>query len=159
MPKMRLHWKERMSAAENAHAALPALLKAYFAEGRKVITAAPDSAELHRFRLHTKRVRYTLEMFRNCYGVGLERYLAALRQLQDHLGAMSDCATSRTLIRAAAPRGSPERGRAERLLAANLKRKLSDLRRTWRGTFDAPGEERRWCNYLARARKVRRIPE
>jgi CHAD domain-containing protein len=150
MAKERPRWNKNWSAGENARSVLPALLRVYFNEGRKVIGAAPNSADLHRFRLRGKRVRYTLEMFRGCYGPGLERYLAALRQLQDHLGVMNDCATTRALLRAMTPKASPERARVEGLLDAILKMKRSDLRREWRESFDAPGQERRWRNYLAR---------
>jgi CHAD domain-containing protein len=159
MPKEKTRWNESSSAGENARAALPALLGAYFSEGRKAMGAAPTSAGMHRFRLHTKRVRYTLEMFQGCYGPGLERYLAALRQIQDHLGAMNDCATTRALVRAKAPKSSPERARMERFLKGDWKRRRADLRRSWGQVFDKEGEERRWRNYLARELTRHERPE
>ncbi|MEI9973986.1 MAG: CHAD domain-containing protein [Ignavibacteriota bacterium] len=52
------------------------------------------TAELHVIRLATKRVRYTLELFRPCYGPGLELRITSLQRLQQLLGEVNDCAAA-----------------------------------------------------------------
>jgi CHAD domain-containing protein len=143
MPKHE--WDGRESVAENARRKLPPLAKSYFEEGRLLMRGGWSSAEFHQFRLRTKRLRYTLEMFRSCYGPGLERCLGALRGLQDFLGEISDCATIEQLTRR-----SRDRRRIDRLLAARTRAATRGLKKHWREEFDRPGEEQRWTGYLAR---------
>ena len=116
---------------------------------------APSPAAMHRFRLHTKALRYTVELFRPCYGPGLDLRLAALRKIQDCLGAMSDYATTKDLIASKLPRGDPERLRLSRLLTARTRRKCAELRRYWGQSFDKRGEQQRWRTYLSRPRTPR----
>ena len=40
----------------------------------------------------------------------------------------------------------------DRVLTARAKRKSLEFRRYWRQTFDKPGEDQRWMNYLSRPR-------
>ena len=150
MAKTNITWDEASSAVQNARAKLPKLIGAYFGEGRKLMDPSTSPAVMHRFRLETKAVRYTLELFRACYGPGLGRYLTALARIQDFLGAINDCETTRDLIASKLPAGSADRIQMERILTACMRRKWSELRRYWRQTFDRPGEERRWLNYLSR---------
>lgn len=147
----RVKWDSSAGVAENARLRLPPLVEAYFKGGRQLLDRKWSPAALHRFRLNTKRLRYTLELFRSCYGPGLERYLAALRQLQDYLGAINDCTTTKELVSGALPRRSPYRSRIDSLLAARARRTGAQLRQYWREGFDRPGEERRWMSYLSRS--------
>src|ERR1700693_360897 len=79
-------WNERAGAAGNARSTLPKVVGAYFARVREFLRGDPSPAELHAVRLETKRLRYTLELFRPVYGPGLETRLAALRRLQTKVG-------------------------------------------------------------------------
>jgi CHAD domain-containing protein len=148
MPKRnRVLWNASKSAAENASLELPRLARAYFRSGRAIFRAVPAARALHRFRLDTKRFRYTLELFAPCYGPGLERRLARLRKIQDYLGEINDCATARELL-------GPKRATASSFLERRMTAKTGAVRSYWRQTFDADGQERWWTNYLARfARK------
>jgi CHAD domain-containing protein len=145
------------SAPAGARALLPKMFKRYLAQGRKLAGHSPEPAAIHGFRLETKVFRYTLELFRPCYGPGLERRLAYLKEIQNHLGAISDYAATGKLIAASLPGQSPERLKLERILTRRMRRKWAEFDRYWRLTFDTPAEERRWLNYLAqrnqRARK------
>jgi CHAD domain-containing protein len=98
---------------------------------------------LHQFRLETKRFRYTLELFRSCYGKGLDERLGSLRKIQDLLGEINDCLTTQNLL-----------GRKQKSLAPFLQRRIArkrrELARYWHGSFDAAGQERRWSAYLER---------
>ena len=132
--------KPSQSAAENARAVLPKMARKYFEAGRKAIEGKRPPDELHRFRLKTKRFRYTLELFRPLYGPSLDRYLKALRELQGALGKVSDYqAIARVL--------SSDRVLKKEIEHA-LKAKLKDLQHSWRA-FDSDGQLKRWRTYLA----------
>src|SRR5262249_44562817 len=95
----RPEWKEREGPAANARRALPPLVSEYYALVRKVISdtdASPD--DLHGLRLATKHLRYSLELFRPCYGPGLETRLDDLRELQSLLGDIADCTAAERTI-------------------------------------------------------------
>lgn len=152
MPRSRLWWDAAASVAENAGARLPELAEALFRDGRKAARQGAPTAALHRFRLDVKAFRYTLESFRPCYGPGLERRIAGLRRLQDGLGAIEDCAAAWRLVDAILRAGDPARESVKVKLEERRRRMASQFRRFWRTGFDAPGEERRWRQYLSRPR-------
>ena len=145
----RIRWTEGQSAAVNARRELPALVSGYFARVRDLMAKEPSAPRLHRVRLATKRLRYTLELFRSCYGPGLETRLAELREIQQVLGDVNDCEAARRLLskRMAV---SPQKERVEKFLASRLAAKALDFRTHWTGVFDVPGRERWWTSYLAR---------
>ncbi len=150
MAKHKLTWSNSKAVEENARTKLPELVRTYFEAGRKLAHGEWRPDDLHRFRLDTKRVRYTLELFQSSYGPGLDQFLTALRGVQDVLGEMHDCATIREVIGSVLPRQSPERRRLSALLMARERRKNAEFRDHWIREFDAAGHERRWVNYLAR---------
>ena len=91
-------WDERAGAAVNARRELPHLAASYFARVRALLADDPSAPKLHRLRLLTKRLRYTLELFRPCYGPGLDTRLAALRRIQQSLGEVNDSAAAGRLV-------------------------------------------------------------
>ena len=154
MPKQqRVEWDDQASAAANARRTLPGIVGAYFAEARELLAEIErrandgkrSSAErLHRLRLISKRLRYTLELFRPLYGTGLDERLAELKRLQDVLGEINDAATSAAMIRKTA--GAE---RMLRYLEQRAAQKTAEFRRAWR-EFDAPDRQEQWLRYLAR---------
>lgn len=59
-----------------------------------------DTAQLHELRIHAKRLRYAVEFFRPLFGKkDVRRFLAALADLQDCLGALNDAAMGERLMR------------------------------------------------------------
>jgi len=126
------------------------MAQSYFEQGRKLLDPSSAPPAMHRFRLETKAFRYTLEFFRPCFGPALERYLGGLREIQDCLGALNDCAATRDLIAAKLPQHDPERERFEGFLAERGKRESAKFRRYWSRSFDRPGQEERWLRYLSR---------
>jgi CHAD domain-containing protein len=157
MAKKRLLWDESASTSSNARERLPAMLQAYFDQGRKLTGPSSSSvAPMHPFRLETKALRYTLELFRPSFGPGLDGFLLSLRKIQDSLGALNDYSTTRNLIAARLPKHTPDRKKMGRLLTARTKRKSLEFRRYWLQTFDKPGADRRWMSYLSRPRKTAR---
>jgi CHAD domain-containing protein len=143
-------WDDSASAADNARRKLPDLMRAYYGQGRKLAGGDLSPELLHEFRLATKRLRYTVEMFRACYGPGLDNWLTALREIQDHLGAINDCVATKELLAAKLEKGAPERIKIERSLGARIRREAAAFRHYWQGTFDTPGEARRWTAYFSR---------
>jgi CHAD domain-containing protein len=150
----KIVWNQRLGASLNARRQLPAMMKGYFAQVRELLAEDPAPAELHTIRLATKRVRYTLELFRPCYGTGLELRITALRRLQQLLGEINDCAAAERLIDGLiAP--SPTRSRVQSFLRRRAAAKATALRHEWHGQFDSPGREHWWIHYLARSARVK----
>ena len=142
-------WDESVSAPENARSRLPGMVEAWFQRGRAL--AAPEAnspAALHSFRIRTKRLRYTLEMFRPFYGPRLDARLAALREVQTCLGELNDCAVTRGLIEPALKPG-PQRARLEAFLDRRTTELTAAFKKTW-AALDKAGEDARWRAYLAR---------
>ena len=139
-----------MGAAPNARQRLPPVIAAYFAEGREVLANEPTPSELHGLRLATKRLRYTLELFRSCYGPSFRTRITALRRLQQVLGELNDCATAATLVAEASGAPSPQRTRIQSFLRERTLAKTEEFRREWTQIFDAPGQEQWWIDYFAR---------
>jgi CHAD domain-containing protein len=142
------YWDPSASDIENAQLRLPALVSHYFAAGRKLMEGRPSPDGLHGFRLVTKRFRYTLELFRPCYGKSLDIRLNRLREVQSRLGEISDCATALALLKPASRHSA---------MVAFLKKRARGrtvaFRQYWQQTFDTPGQERWWRQYLARYTK------
>ena len=143
------HLQESADAGENARRVLPALVSKYFAKVRKQLSRDPSPPELHAIRLATKRLRYTLELFRPCYGPGFETRMAELREVQKLLGDVNDASAARKLLSEAMNSGAQKK-RMETYLDDRAEKKAADFRREWTEVFDAPGRERWWTAYLAR---------
>ena len=77
---VKVHWEGSKSVAWNAREKLPELARGFFETGRALAASHPSLQALHRFRLLTKRFRYTLELFRPCYGPVLDRRIEALKR-------------------------------------------------------------------------------
>jgi len=146
----QIGWDERMGAATNARRELPQLAASYFARVRALLAGEPAAPKLHRVRLLTKRLRYTLEIFRPCYGPGLDTRLAALRRIQQSLGEVNDSAAAGRLLSHSLNTVSPQRAHVLRYLEERAAAKAQEFHKDWAEVFDAPGQERWWTSYLAR---------
>ena len=140
----RTHWTANQGPAANARRELPPLVSAYFAAIREMVSKTVSPAKMHGLRLATKRLRYTLELFRACYGPGLETRLAELRQVQQLLGDVADSTAARELLAKTAS------SRVRRFLENRESEKAEQFRKFWSGVFDAPGREQWWTRYLSR---------
>ena len=117
-----------------------------FLPGARVSGGRRPTPELHRLRLASKRLRYTLELFRPCYPAGLEERLDALKKLQDWLGEVNDAVASGKLLRGALKR----QPKVRKFLEERAAEKAAEFARHWKETFDAPGQEAWWTDFLAR---------
>jgi CHAD domain-containing protein len=146
----RIEWDERAPSAANARHHLPRLAADYFVAVRELLAGGPAPPKLHQVRLASKRVRYTLELFRQCYGPGLEARLEALRELQQVLGKVNDATTARRLLAQAMNAKSPQSLRVQKFLDERATHNALEFRTHWDEVFDAPGQQEWWTGYLAR---------
>ena len=131
--------KPSNTAADNARALLPKRVAKYFRKGRVASNGKRTPAQLHQFRIATKRFRYTLEIFRPVYGASLDPYLNSLHDLQDTLGELSDYRSIGELLA-----GDKElQSKLQEATARDLK-KFHDQ---WK-QLDAPGRLQKWQEYL-----------
>ena len=150
MSKLRhIDWNERLDPGANARRQLPRLVADYFVAVRGWLQGNPSPPVLHQARLASKRVRYTLELFRPCYGPGLEARLKALRRLQQVLGEVNDAAATRRLLGKALTAPSPHHQLLAKFLDARAEAKAQEFRKEWTEVFDAPGQLQWWTGYLA----------
>jgi CHAD domain-containing protein len=133
--------KPTRTALENARELLPKLLERYFEAGRKAAKKERTSKKLHGFRLATKQLRYSLELFRPLYDAKLDRKLSTLSELQSVLGKLSDYHSVRTVLA------------GDKALEAKLdratKKRLKEFHELW-AAFDSGRQLKRWKTYLAR---------
>jgi CHAD domain-containing protein len=143
-------WDEVGGPAENARRHLPKLASDYFALGREVMAQKPDPTRLHSLRLATKRLRYTLELFRPCYGPGMMRCLAALRAVQQLLGEVNDVAAASRALGTLMNGDASQRDFVNKSLQPLFETRVAAFQKYWRELFDAPDQEAWWTYYLAR---------
>ena len=134
-------WKPAEPAVEDARRVLPEIVRAYFAAGRK-LSDKSGPKPLHRFRLKTKRLRYTLEVFEGIYGHGLKRRSASLKTIQTSLGEANDCAV---LLKQSGAE-LPEKVRT--WLADRSGQSRQEFLNYWKDEFDAAGEQKKWEKYI-----------
>jgi len=105
---------------------------------------------LHQFRLLTKRFRYALELFRSCYGPGSDKRIEALQKLQQYLGQISDCSTTRDLLLERSDLSNAQRNRLIQQVEELAAARIIQFRRHWQENFDEARRERWWTDYLTR---------
>jgi hypothetical protein len=151
----KIKWDEKGGLLLNARRELPRLIAAYFSQVREVLAKDGSPRKLHKLRLASKRLRYTLELFRPCYPAGLEDRLDTLRKLQDSLGEVNDAVASARLLREPLKRHPKLR----KFLDDRAEEQAKEFARHWKETFDAPGREAWWTDFMAHhsIRKVTRL--
>src|SRR5947209_7122236 len=150
MSKLRhIEWDERTSAAANARRHLSLLAADYFVAVRGLLAENPGPPELHKIRRASKRLRYSLELFRPYYGPGLELRLQALRRLQELSGEVNDAVVTQQLLAKQTKDNSPQRQQIQELLEERAASKALAFRKEWQEVFDARGQLQWWLGYLA----------
>jgi CHAD domain-containing protein len=146
LPKIK--WDENEGAEANARRHLPRLVAGYFDEVRAILGEHPKPARLHAIRLASKQIRYTLEIFRTCYGAGFQQRIKALKDVQTALGEVNDLVASRRLLSQAMPK-SPARMNIRQHLKKQAEKKAEEFHKLWVEEFDAAGQKRWWKDYFA----------
>ena len=117
--------------------------------GRQVCASEPSPSALHRLRLAGKRLRYCLELFRECYGPRLRKRLKRLRRIQRRLGAVSDCDATEQLLQSHHLADGDDGKQLLAYLRASRNENRVAFLQYWRTGFDAPGEEHVWVEFLS----------
>ena len=134
------HWRGWLKAKPGdspASDALVPLLSEFPQAGAAAARADAGFAQMHKFRLLVKRLRYTLEVL----GSG-EAQLDTLRGLQDRLGSVNDCVSTAGLItELGLP--LPQRRRIKAALNRLLEHRSAEFRVYWRAHFGRKNAGRR----------------
>jgi CHAD domain len=147
-----MEWNGRSSAGANAKRELPPMMSDYFLTVREALRMKTSPANLHKIRLAGKKVRYTLELFRPCYGPGFDERLTALKTLQTALGDVNDAVAAARLIGDVMPH-SARRKTLRAYLKKRAAEKAEQFRVHWTETFDAEGQERSWLDFLRKPQR------
>jgi CHAD domain-containing protein len=140
---MKKLWKDSLTLQQNLCKRMPKLAREYFDEGRDALAPGTAWKQMHKFRLRTKRFRYTLEIFKDLYGPGMLKRIESLKKVQTYLGEINDCIVTSEMLKDM--EGMDEvRGK----LTDKADDKIEKLRDFWANTFDAEGAERAWTRYL-----------
>ena len=146
--RQRPGWDPGASSASNSRRVLPHLACEFLALGGAVFADAPIPERLHDLRLAGKRLRYSLELFRESYGPELDTILRTLKKIQSALGRISDCDATERLVRSTGL--ADAEGGAELLHAIELDR--SETTRTfllrWRRFFRSTEAGEAWARAL-----------
>ena len=129
-------WNPRLSPAVNARRYLPELVRTWFEEAERILAQPDDPARLHRLRLISKRLRYTIELFGPRYCAGLPIGIDKLKHLQDLLGEANDAAVAARLI-AKLPGSARMRRQLEEIAAG----RTAAFRAEWRTSFPDAGKD------------------
>jgi CHAD domain-containing protein len=133
-------WALDSPPLDAARRVLPALAARLFTAGNAAASPEASREAMHRFRIHAKQFRYTLELFEPMYGREMEVRLSELRALQDKLGRINDCVTTQALVK--------DHVRAVAALTRLAERRETEFRACWTRTFD-PTAKRRWKAWLS----------
>ncbi len=148
IPKMKLRPKK--PARENAARLLPKLVRQFVQDLDDALARPLDPRRAHDLRILAKRLRYSLEYFRPCYGETMDSYLAKIRDVQQVLGALNDCRSSRKLLERLLSAGNELNG-MQKLFGALDHREtelLKEFRQVWRGGLRGAGERQKLLRYL-----------
>lgn len=126
-------WDLSLTPAQNAVLALPLLLERYVLLGDRLIAGQSPGKDYHRFRLRTKRLRYTLELFGELYPARkYAAFLAKCKRFQDLLGMLQDSAVADTLFaKASKARMDSEEWRDGDAFVQYVEHRAGELRAQW----------------------------
>ena len=132
----------RQTIAGSARKTLVPLTRAFFKTAGAAGQPQSTVDEMHRFRLLAKRLRYSLEIFGPAAGRGWQRRVDDIRALQEHLGAVNDCATTLDLL------NNSGKG-PKRALKGLLAHRIQEFRTYRNGRFGANAQHS-WLAQLTR---------
>ena len=137
-------------ASKEARRLLPRLATQFFDAGERAANPDCPPALMHKFRIRSKKFRYTLELFAPLYGDELEKRMDALREVQTRLGDINDCVATVDLLKDYQRHSGDESA----ALIANLEKhaiqKTAAFRRWWTKSFHTEQKDN-WVRYLAQS--------
>jgi CHAD domain-containing protein len=115
----------------------------FFRAGDQAAGAHSSVSDLHRFRIQSKKFRYSVELFRPIYGAVAEEWVGRIKRIQTLLGDMNDYRVTRGLVAALDPNAS---------IAASFKqkqqKKADAFRKLWNEEYS--GAAKQWLRSLER---------
>jgi CHAD domain-containing protein len=127
--------------------ALERIAKDFRKRATKAVSENAQPHDLHRFRIITKKLRYTLELFQPLLGPSVDREVALLKRAGRMLGDINDCVTTVGLL---------ARFGASSRIAARLNkrqhRRTEEFRSYWKTDGDTDNL-RIWIDRLANKKK------
>ena len=143
----------KASVAQNGRQRLPAMARDFFEQGDEAAGIRGATKDLHRFRLASKKFRYTLELFAALDAASLNRKLEAIRRGQTVLGDINDLETVRAML---------DQYEGSEVVTAWLKKRqrkrLQEFREYWSATFSKE-ERRAWIASLEHFAAEPRAPK
>ncbi len=124
------HADPQETVLANFRGVLPRLVHRYHARGRRLVKHRAPDEQLHRFRIRTKRLRYTLELYAEVFPAALGASLKRFQHIQEQLGKLQD----QRMFSAWLQRRSRENA-AGKAAAKLLLRAVADKRRELRKAF------------------------
>jgi CHAD domain-containing protein len=95
-------WRDKLfpvqPATETPERLLVPLARKFFRAGERASAKDSSVTDLHRFRIRSKKFRYSVELFRDIYGPVAEEWIGQIKRLQTLLGDMNDFRVTRELI-------------------------------------------------------------
>lgn len=128
---------------------LPHMVKEHFQRGRKAVEDGAAVDMLHQFRITAKNLRYTIDSFEDFYGDSIGDIVSHLKEVQELIGDIHDCAVTRDLVKHA----QTSEGKKEilRALKKRQRRKTESFQRDFGCEFSNAAVLRQWKKCLAHA--------
>jgi CHAD domain-containing protein len=133
------------TVGEGACRELPRAAQLFFRRGDQAVATGRTAEQLHQFRLATKKFRYTFEIFAGLYRSVSRAVLEQLKALQQVLGKINDCASTRSLLTRFGAHAD-----VQAALKSRERRKTAQFRQLWTAQFSPSGEVRQWPQILLR---------
>lgn len=127
-----------------AAALMAELIPRYWQSGEVAAQSAASWTDLHQFRLATKHLRYTMELFASAYARGAPARLEVLKRVQTHLGNVNDCDTARGLAAIAGDTA------LDAWLAQRQQAERERFAKTWAEERKRSRAGANWVRYFAR---------
>lgn len=146
-------WRAKLSKSSGrdpaamAQKILPPLASKFFDTGQSAADPAAKPKAMHRFRIRTKKFRYTLELFVPLYGPALDTQFRVLRTVQKHLGAINDCVATKDLLDEYKKHDGTAVKLATKRLAQRAASKTTSFQRYWHRTV-GPEQKSVWIEIL-----------
>jgi CHAD domain-containing protein len=133
----------KASVAKTARTLLPRMAEDFFELGARAARTKASPAELHQFRIATKKFRYSLELFTPLYGAASAPLLGNIKQAQGLLGDVNDCETVRAMI--AQYKGGDG---VMAWLRKRQRKGIAQFQQYWGEAFGPSMETRNWSDLL-----------
>jgi CHAD domain-containing protein len=127
---------------------LPDIAARHYERGERAAEAETSARKLHRFRIATKKFRYTLDLFAPLYGESVDALAGELKHIQTLLGDLNDYATVRSMLRSMTAE-NPDGDQIGQDIAKKRREKAEEFREYWAKTF-TPAKAVQWRSDLLR---------